>query len=157
MSPRSDSPAPSSAQPETASTRILGQPISLTSSVTPRSQTRRRSLRSQIMAGQGPKRHVNSTRMDEAVQEVTGGVLTIGGGIFSRGYKIQPPKYGMTEGEFKDLFNVADYSRARDSRPRTSGNTASSSRSATESIWLRLDRAMCRARAAHSSWTLAQS
>lgn len=51
--------------------------------------------------------------MDEAVQEVTGGVLTIGGSIFSRGYKIQPPKYGMTEGEFKDLLNMADYSRAK--------------------------------------------
>ena len=50
--------------------------------------------------------------MDEAVQEVTGGVLTVGGGIFSRGYKIQPPRYGMTEGEFKDLLNVADYSKA---------------------------------------------
>jgi hypothetical protein len=29
--------------------------------------------------------------MDEAVQEVTGGLLSIGGGMFSRVYKIQPP------------------------------------------------------------------
>ena len=41
----------------------------------------------------------NSSRMDEAVQEVTGGLLSIGGGMFSRGYKIQPPRYGMTEGD----------------------------------------------------------
>jgi hypothetical protein len=32
--------------------------------------------------------------MDEAVPEVTGGLFSIGG-IFSRGYKIQPPRYGM--------------------------------------------------------------
>ena len=50
--------------------------------------------------------------MDEAITEVTGGFLSIGGGIFSRGYKIQP-RYGMTEGEFKDLLNVADYSKAK--------------------------------------------
>jgi hypothetical protein len=56
---------------------------------------------------------LNTSRMDEAVQEVTGGLLSIGGGMFSRGYKIQPPRYGMTEGEFKDLLNVADYSKAK--------------------------------------------
>ena len=51
--------------------------------------------------------------MDEAVQEVTCGLLSIGGGMFSRGDKLQPPRYGMTEGEFKDLLNVADYSKAK--------------------------------------------
>ena len=47
------------------------------------------------------------------MQEVTGGLLRIRGGIFSRGYNIQPPRYGMSEGEFKDLLNVADYSKAK--------------------------------------------
>lgn len=81
--------------------------------------------------------------MDEAVQEVTGGVLTIGGGIFSRGYKIQPPKYGMTEGEFRDLLNVADYSRAKGFKAEDiRKHGVFESIGATESIWLRLDRAM---------------
>jgi hypothetical protein len=39
--------------------------------------------------------------MDEAVQEVTGGLLSIGGGISSRGYKIQPPRYGMAKANLK--------------------------------------------------------
>lgn len=55
----------------------------------------------------------DSTRMDESVDEVTGGLITIGGGMFRRGYKIQPPRYGMTEADFKDLLGKADYSAAK--------------------------------------------
>ena len=62
----------------------------------------------------------NNSRMDEAIAEVTGGLLSIGGGMFSRGYKIQPPKYGMTENDFKDLLNVADYSKAKGFKATTS-------------------------------------
>jgi hypothetical protein len=109
------------------------------------------------MAGQRLERNVQELSYGCRVQEVTGGLLSIGGGMFSRGYKIQPPRYGMTEGEFKDLLNVADYSKAKDSTPTTSKNTAALSRSERENIWLRLVRVTCRARAGRLFQTLAQS
>jgi hypothetical protein len=40
-------------------------------------------------------------------------VLSVGGGLFSRGYAVQPPRYGATEADFRDLLARADYSRAR--------------------------------------------
>lgn len=56
---------------------------------------------------------LDTGRMDEAVNEVTGGLLSIGGGFFSRGYKIQPPRYGMKEDEFKQALSRADFSKAK--------------------------------------------
>ena len=43
---------------------------------------------------------LNSSRMDEAVREVTGGLFSIGG-MFSRGYKLQPLRYGMAKANLK--------------------------------------------------------
>jgi hypothetical protein len=74
--------------------------------------TQRSSLCRQIMGGRDLSGTFKTSRMDEAVQHVTGGLLSIGG-VFSRSYNIQPPRFGMTEGEFKDLLNVADYSKAK--------------------------------------------
>jgi hypothetical protein len=56
---------------------------------------------------------LNSKRLDASVQEATGGLLTIGGGFFRKGSKIQPPKYGMTDDQFKKLLDKADYSGAK--------------------------------------------
>lgn len=49
----------------------------------------------------------NKSRMEEAVREVTGGVLNVNGA------KVQAPRYGMTEDDFKRLLGKADLSKAR--------------------------------------------
>jgi hypothetical protein len=108
---------------------------------------------STILRGQ----EINSTRMDEAVQELTGGVLNVGGGIFSRGYKIQPPRYGMTEGEFKDLLNVADYSKAKGFKAEDIRKHGVFESIGDGKYLVKVGPIMCRATAGHSSWISAQS
>lgn len=56
---------------------------------------------------------LSTSRLDAASKAVTGGILTIGGGLFGRGYTIQPPRYGMTEAGFRDLVTKADYSKVK--------------------------------------------
>jgi len=56
---------------------------------------------------------LDTSRLDEAVQEASGGLLSISRGFFRGSYKIQPPRPGITENTFSDLVNKADFSGAR--------------------------------------------
>jgi len=62
--------------------------------------------------------------MDEAAQEVPAGFSPFAV-TPSAAAKDQPPRYGMTEGEFEDLLNLAVIQPPNNPRPRTSGNTES--------------------------------
>jgi hypothetical protein len=50
---------------------------------------------------------IDTKRLDSAIQEATGGVITY------KGQKIQAPKYGVNEAVFQDLLGRADYSKAK--------------------------------------------
>jgi hypothetical protein len=110
--------------------------------------TQRSSLCRQIMGGRDLSGTFKTSRMDEAVQHVTGGLLSIGG-VFSRSYNIQPPRFGMTEGEFKDLLNVADYSKAKGFKAEDIKKHGVFDQSGMENIWLRSGPGMSKARAGH--------
>lgn len=56
---------------------------------------------------------INTSRLEEAIKEASGGVITVGRGFFGGGYTVQPPKAGMNETQFLDLVKRADYSKAR--------------------------------------------
>lgn len=55
---------------------------------------------------------LDSSRLDESVKEVTGGLLTISRGFLSGSYTIQPPRYGMTEDDWTEMLKQGDYSAA---------------------------------------------
>ena len=55
----------------------------------------------------------DSDRLTQAVNEVTGGLLTINRGFLRGSFTIQPPRRGMKEGEFEKVLNLADYSAAK--------------------------------------------
>jgi hypothetical protein len=50
---------------------------------------------------------IDTKRLDSAIQEATGGVITY------KGQKIQAPKYGVNDAVFQDLLGRADYSKAK--------------------------------------------
>lgn len=56
---------------------------------------------------------LDNKRLDESMREASGGVLTIGGGFFGGGNKIQPPRYGINENQFRWMLDRADYSKAK--------------------------------------------
>ncbi len=52
-------------------------------------------------------------RARAAAEEATGGLLTLGKGWLGGGYRIQPPRRGMNEGDFMAAVKGADFSRAK--------------------------------------------
>lgn len=68
-------------------------------------------------AWQARKLTYSSDFLDEAINEATGGLLTISRGFLRGGYKIQPPRPGMSETQFLALVKAADFSRAKGLKP----------------------------------------
>lgn len=52
-------------------------------------------------------------RLQKAINEVTGGLITVSRGFFGGSYQVQPPRRGMTEDDFDQALEAADYSGAK--------------------------------------------